>query len=210
MAIHTLAWDENPPAASRGVQRRSAISMASTGAMQPSWPSCAGRRALAGPAVALSFDPHPLQLLRPKQFQPVLTAVADRGLLLQACGADHVLFLRTSADLLHLSAAAFFHQVLHERLDVRALVEGPNFRFGRNREGNLETLTSLCREIGIGLTILPPVSVEGRPVSSSRVRMALERGAVREAAHLLDRPYRLRGNGRHRPAKRKTARFSYG
>jgi riboflavin kinase/FMN adenylyltransferase len=141
----------------------------------------------------LTFDPHPLQLLRPEQFQPVLTTVADRAELLRACGADRVVILRTTPALLHLSAAEFFHQVLQERLAVRALVEGVNFGFGRNREGTIDTLATLCRKTGISLTIVPPVLRDGQPISSSRVRKALERGAVREAAELLNRPYRLRG-----------------
>src|SRR5712692_2470228 len=88
-------------------------------------------RAIHVPAVALTFDPHPLQLLRPEQFQPVLTTVADRAELLQACGSDRVLVLKTTPALLHLSAAEFFHQVLQARLAARALVEGVNFGFGR-------------------------------------------------------------------------------
>jgi len=144
---------------------------------------------------------HPLQLLRPDQFQPLLTTATDRADLLRACGADHVLLLRTTAAFLRLSAAEFFHQVLQERLAAQAVVEGVNFGFGRNRDGTIETLSSLCRQARIALTIVPPVLLDGQPVSSSRIRNALERGAVREAADLLNRPYRLRGtvgSGRQR------------
>ncbi len=180
MTIHTLAWDETPPASSRGgvvavgnfdgVHRGHAALLAEVRRQA---------REIRGPAVALTFDPHPLQLLRPEQFQPVLTTPADRVELLQACGAERVLVLKTA----------------------RALVEGINFGFGRNREGTIETLGSLCRETGIALTIVPPVLRDGQPISSSRVRKALERGAVAEAADLLKRPYRLRGtvgSGRQR------------
>src|SRR5439155_16567347 len=149
--------------------------------------------AVGGHAVALTFDPHPLQLLRPDQFQPVLTTAADRAALLRACGADEVLFLKTTPVLLQKSATEFFQHILQERLAVRALVEGVNFGFGRNREGTIETLAALCREATISLTIVPPVLRDGQPISSSRVRRALERGAVAEAAELLNRPYRLRG-----------------
>jgi riboflavin kinase/FMN adenylyltransferase len=194
MTIHTLAWDETPPASSRsgavavgnfdGVHRGHAALLAEVRRQA---------RAVHGPAVALTFDPHPLQLLRPEQFQPVLTTAADRAELLQACGADQVQVLKTTPALLQLSAAEFFHQVLQDRLAARALVEGVNFGFGRNREGTIETLATLSREAGMALMIVPPVLRDGQPVSSSRVRKALERGAVREAAELLNRPYRLRG-----------------
>jgi riboflavin kinase / FMN adenylyltransferase len=78
-------------------------------------------------------------------------------------------------------------------LAARALVEGINFGFGRNREGTIETLATLCREARIALTIVPHVLVAGQPVSSSRVRRALERGEVCEAANLLNRPYHVCG-----------------
>lgn len=194
MTIDTLVWDEMPAASSRrgaiaignfdGVHRGHAALLAEARRQA---------RAFDGPAVALTFDPHPLQLLRPEQFQPVLTTAADRVELLRACGADAVLILKTSPTLLHLSAAEFFHQVLQDRLAARALVEGVNFGFGRNREGSIETLATLCREAAITLTIVPPVLRDGQPISSSRVRKALERGAAREAADLLNRPYRLHG-----------------
>src|SRR5262249_39677677 len=143
--------------------------------------------------VALTFDPHPLQLLRPERFEPVLTTIADRVELLHAAGADHVLVLRTTPELLHLSAADFFERVIRQGLDARAPVEGENFGFGRNREGNVQTLATLCQQADIAFSVLPRFSREGVAVSSSRVRQALKRGAVDEAAELLGRPYRLGG-----------------
>jgi riboflavin kinase / FMN adenylyltransferase len=147
----------------------------------------------AGPAVAVTFDPHPRDVLRPDLAGPLLTTNADRCRLLQEAGADHVLVLRTTAELLHLTATEFFNQVLRERLAARALVEGANFGFGRGREGNIDTLAELCRPAGIPLTIVPPVVIDGGEASSSRVRNALLRGDVEEAAKVLGRPYRLHG-----------------
>jgi riboflavin kinase/FMN adenylyltransferase len=150
-------------------------------------------RALPGPALAMTFDPHPLLLLRPEQFQPVLTTSADRAALLCANGADWVVVLRTTADLLHLSAREFFEQVICRQVRARAVTEGFNFGFGRGREGTVETLAAFCREEGLGFSLVPPLEQAGRPVSSSRVRDELLRGDVRHAAWLLGRPYRLRG-----------------
>ncbi|HZT80093.1 MAG TPA: riboflavin kinase, partial [Gemmataceae bacterium] len=99
----------------------------------------------------------------------------------------------TTPELLRLSAEEFFREVLRGRLGARALAEGPNFGFGRNREGNIETLAEFCRRDGLVLTVVPPQTVNGVVVSSSKVRNALLRGAVREAAQMLGRPYRLRG-----------------
>jgi riboflavin kinase/FMN adenylyltransferase len=150
-------------------------------------------QALAAPAVAMTFDPHPLQLLRPAQFQPVLTAIADRAALLAAYGADCVVILRTTAELLQLSARDFFSQVIRRQAGARAVTEGFNFGFGRGREGTVETLAACCRENGLGFNLVPPLQEGGRPVSSSRVREELLQGNVHQAGGLLGRPYRLRG-----------------
>jgi riboflavin kinase/FMN adenylyltransferase len=158
-------------------------------------------RGLPGPAVALTFDPHPLQLLRPEQFQPVLTTIADRAALLEAHGADVVLILRTAAALLELSACEFFARVIVGQVGARAVVPGYNFGFGRGREGTVRTLADFCTRAGLRFEMVPPLQMAGVPVSSSRVRNELVRGDVRQAAALLGRPYRLRGTvtvGQHR------------
>ncbi len=151
-------------------------------------------RDLGGPAVAVTFDPPPLRLLHPDRFQPALTTLATRAELLHAGGADHVVILRTTPELLQLSAEEFFGEVVRHRLGARALVEGANFGFGRNREGNIETLRRLCESAGIPLTTVPPrKTADGTLISSSRVRAALLRGDVADVTQLLNRPYRLAG-----------------
>jgi riboflavin kinase/FMN adenylyltransferase len=150
-------------------------------------------RAVGGPAVVLTFDPHPLQLLRPQHFLPVLTTVAQRAELLRGLGADHIVVLPTTPELLRLRAEEFFNLVVRDRLAARALVEGANFGFGRDREGNIDTLRRLCIANGLGLLVVPSFALDGAPVSSSRIRQALLSGVVREAASLLGRLYRLSG-----------------
>jgi riboflavin kinase/FMN adenylyltransferase len=145
-----------------------------------------------GPAVSLTFDPHPLQLLRPAQFQPVLTTMADRTRLLQE-HVDQVIVLQTTPELLQLTATEFFDRVVRTSLQPRALVEGYNFGFGRGRQGTVETLAELCRTAGIAFEVVGQQQVEGQPVSSSRVRAALLQGDVKHAALLLGRCHSLRG-----------------
>ncbi len=194
MAIYHLPWHETPPSCCRG----GAVTVGNFDGVHCGHVALLAElrnqaRTVHGPAVALTFDPHPLQLLRPAQFMPLLTTVGDRAELLQAHGADQVVILQTTADLLHLTAEQFFQEVLRERLAARALAEGVNFGFGRNREGSIETLGELCHSAGIALLVVSPQLLNGTPISSSRVRSALVRGGMREAAELLGRPYRLRG-----------------
>ena len=82
---------------------------------------------------------------------------------------------------------------MQDRLAAKALVEGANFGFGRNREGNIDTLAELCQPAGVSLTIVPPAMIVGGEASSSRVRTSLLKGDIAEAAKVLGRPYRLHG-----------------
>lgn len=194
MTVVHLGWNETPPAGLRG----GALAIGNFDGVHRGHGALLAelRRQAAdvgGPAVAVTFDPHPLQLLRPDQFQTILTTVVDRAALIEAQGVSGVVVLRTTPALLRLTAHDFFDQVIRDRLGARALAEGTNFGFGRDREGDIDTLADLCGERGLRLAVVPPFLWEGKPVSSSRVRKALERGAVREAADLLGRPYRLRG-----------------
>jgi riboflavin kinase / FMN adenylyltransferase len=152
----------------------------------------AGRR-VGGPGVALTFDPHPMTLLAPGRISAPLTTLADRTELLQAAGADAVVVLRTTPELLAIQARDFLADVLGDRFGIKAVVEGYNFRFGQKRAGDVDLLAAWCRERRIDLTIVPPLLHDGEPVSSGRVRAALTAGEVGAAAHLLGRPYRLRG-----------------
>jgi len=148
---------------------------------------------LGGPAVALTFDPHPAEVLRPGTVTPPLTVTADRAALLHDLGLDHVVILRTTDELLALSAVDFFERVVRGTMAARALVEGTNFGFGHRREGDVTLLGELCRSAGLTLDVVPPVRRGGQEVSSSRVRAALLAGDVTAVADLLGRPYRLRG-----------------
>jgi riboflavin kinase/FMN adenylyltransferase len=149
--------------------------------------------ALPAPAIAVTFDPHPLQLLRPAAFQPVLTTIEHRAELLQAAGAAHVLILETTPALLELTAHEFFRQLLQRDLAARALVEGFNFAFGKGREGTPTVLRELCAEAAMPLTLVPAQEVDGKAVSSSRVRTELLAGRLDVVYTLLGRPYRLSG-----------------
>jgi riboflavin kinase / FMN adenylyltransferase len=143
---------------------------------------------LSGPAVAITFDPPPHQLLYPGPVRPPLTTLTERAELMQAAGADHVVILRTSPALLALSPEAFFEDVLVRQLGAKAVVEGHDFRFGRNRAGSNDTLRKLCDAAGIVFEEISQLIYLGEPVSSSRVRTAILKGEVEFAAELLARP----------------------
>lgn len=146
-----------------------------------------------GPAVVLTFDPHPLQLLRPENAPPLLTVPEERARLLHLAGADHVVFLRTSADLLNLSAQQFFDDVLLKNFQPRTIVPGFNFGFGKNREGTVNLLKEYCLKANICFLLVEPLHQGQMTVSSSRIREVLTQGQVDKATEMLGRPYLISG-----------------
>jgi riboflavin kinase/FMN adenylyltransferase len=157
--------------------------------------------AAGAPAVALTFDPHPVALLRPEKAPvPLLWTERNAELLLEA-GATEVGVFHTGPWLLGLSAREFFERVVLGQFAARGMVEGPNFAFGRDRGGGARLLAGWCREAGLAFEVVEPSEVDGALVSSSRVRAALAEGRAVEAARMLGRPHRVRGLVTHGAAR---------
>jgi riboflavin kinase / FMN adenylyltransferase len=156
---------------------------------------------VGGPAVVFTFDPHPVRLLRPSQAPPPLTWTDRKAELLGELGIDAMVAYPTDEALLRLTPREFFDAIVRQRLDAKALVEGPNFFFGRARQGTIEVLRRLCQAEGVSLEVVEPLMIGGEPVSSSRVRGLLAAGQVEQAAALLTRPYRIRGMVTHGAAR---------
>jgi riboflavin kinase/FMN adenylyltransferase len=154
-------------------------------------------REVGGPAIVFTFDPHPVRLLRPEAAPPPLTWTDRKAQLLDELGVTAVIAYPTDEDLLSLSPQGFFDRIIRQQLAARAMVEGPNFFFGRGRSGNIETLGQFCSQADISLEVVQPTMIGGQIVSSSRVREALQAGDVDLARQLLTRPYRVRGMVTH-------------
>jgi riboflavin kinase/FMN adenylyltransferase len=152
---------------------------------------------VSGPAVIFTFDPHPVRILRPTECPPPLTWTERKAQLLAAYGVDRVVAYPTDRALLELSAREFFHRIVCQALGARGVVEGPNFFFGRGREGNVETLREFCGAAGISLDVVEPCVLDGELVSSSLVRRLVAEGNVSRARRMLSSPYRIRGMVTH-------------
>lgn len=153
------------------------------------------RRAEAAgiPSVAVTFEPPPVEILRPAAAPPRLMTLERKAECLRAAGAGCVLVLPTDEQLLRLTAEAFFDEMLVGRLAVRGLVEGPNFRFGRDRRGDVRLLQTLCERAGIECTVTEPVQTGGGMVSSSLVRQSISSGDLPAATEMLGRPHEAIG-----------------
>ena len=150
-------------------------------------------RAQQSIAGVITFDPHPLKVLRPGQAPPMVETINQRMERFAAVGLEAALVLRFDRALAGLSPEEFVRGVLVEKLKTAAVLVGQNFRFGHRQEGNVETLTELGVRFGFSVQIVEPVALDGEFVSSSAVRGAVAEGRVAHAARLLGRPFALTG-----------------
>ena len=145
------------------------------------------------PAVVMTFDPHPIALLRPQQTPPALSLLDHKLELFAQHGIGTVVVYPTDHALLRLTPNEFFRDIVLGRLNASGLVEGPNFFFGHNRAGNVQTLRTLCDESNCSLEVVPAVIVNGRLISSSEIRSRIASGRISEAVEMLGHPHRVRG-----------------
>jgi riboflavin kinase / FMN adenylyltransferase len=144
-------------------------------------------------AVACTFDPHPMEVLQPDRAPRPITTLEERLALIGETGIDAVVVLAFTRDLAAVEPEAFVKEVLLERLRAREIVVGYNHRFGRGARGDARLLQELAPRMGFQAHVVPPMTVEGAPVSSSEIRAALQRGDVTRAARDLGRPYSIAG-----------------
>ncbi len=142
-------------------------------------------------AVVVTFDPHPLRVLRPAGAPPLLTPMPERLRLLAGTGVDRAVVLPFTDAFSRESARGFAERVLRDGLGAIAVHEGDNFRFGYRAEAGLEALRLLGEELGFAVVAHPMLHRRGLPVSSSTVRGLVAEGRVERARALLGRPFAI-------------------
>lgn len=154
-----------------------------------------------GPAVVVTFDPHPITVLKPTVQLPRLSTIAVRTELLKQHGADEVIVLPVSRQLLSMTAEQFFQDIVLAQLQPIGVVEGPDFRFGRDRAGDTTVLKSFCDAADIGLEVITAVcdsdGGQDSMISSTQIRGLLSEGKLAAAVQLLGHPYSMSGVVRH-------------
>jgi riboflavin kinase/FMN adenylyltransferase len=143
-------------------------------------------------SVAITFNPHPRAVLQPGTKVTYLTSLEERVELLQSLGLDAVGVLAFTSELAHLEPREFL-ALLVEELDMRLLVVGPDFAFGRNRSGTVAVSREIGEQLGFRVEVAPMLDEGGEKVGSTVVRQALADGDVSRVAMLLGRPFSLRG-----------------
>ena len=150
-------------------------------------------RAQGRSSTLVTFDPHPLRIVRPEHAPKLLTTPAEKVEMLAQSEIDYVALIQFTKELSTYSPQKFVHDVLLRGLGMRHLVIGYDHGFGRGRSGDVDTLREIGQEVGFAVDVVAPVDVDGAPISSSLIRTALVEGDVTSAERALGRPYSLEG-----------------
>ncbi|MBM9465883.1 bifunctional riboflavin kinase/FAD synthetase [Nakamurella leprariae] len=153
-------------------------------------------RALGVPAVLMTFDPHPAEVIHPGSHPALLTTLRRRAELVAELGIDAFLVVPFTAALAATSPEEFVHDIVVDRLHAAEVVVGDNFRFGDDNTGSVQSLSELGRRSGFrttGVSLLADTDNTGLLISSTSVRAMVAAGSVSDAAVALGRPHRLEG-----------------
>lgn len=166
-------------------------------------------------SVLVTFDPHPLRVVRPDDAPPLLTTPLEKKEILAESGLDFAVFVRFTEALSRYEPRRFVEEILVGRMGVEELVIGYDHGFGRDRSGDAGTIREIGAELGFSVDVVDPVEVESRTISSSRIRRAIQELRIREAGACLGRPYSVsgivvRGEGRGRGLGFATANLQVG
>lgn len=145
------------------------------------------------PSVVLSFNPHPLSILRPEIQLSYLFSREDLHTQLEQRGIDYFVEVPFTHELSQLSAEDFFNLHLFNKFHPKMLIVGYDFCFGRDRQGDIKFLKKITSENQIQLEVIPAFEWDSLPVSSSRIRRALAEGKLSEVKSMLGRDYYLEG-----------------
>ena len=154
-------------------------------------------RAEGRPVIVATFDPHPKRFFVPDAPPFSLTTLDQREALFAAAGADAMLVIHFDAIVAALTGEGWVRDGLHGHLGAAGVVTGADFTFGKGRSATADRLGELGAPYGIAARAAPAVLDDGLPVSSTRIRAALEAGDCATASRLLSRPYTIRGRVQH-------------
>jgi riboflavin kinase / FMN adenylyltransferase len=146
-----------------------------------------------GASMVLTFEPHPMKVLQPHLDLKLLASFDEKASLLKEMGVNQIICIPFTQAFSLLSPEEFVRELLCQRLEVREVVVGEDFAFGKNRIGTFKDLQWLGGQLGFKVFSIGTVTLDEKAVSSSRIRELIMAGHVKEAARLLGRLYSLEG-----------------
>lgn len=149
--------------------------------------------AIGGLSVAFTFDPHPVKILAPEKYLPLITPTEKKIKFIEEMGISAVICAEFNLEFSNLHPRSFVKEILVDRIGIKEVVVGFNYSFGKGRGGGIDSLKEMGDEYGFKLHVVEPVRIGGTVVSSSKVREAIWTGDVHLASMLLGRAYDMEG-----------------
>ena len=150
-------------------------------------------RSANGTPLVVTFDPHPVKVLRPHHAPHLLTATQHKIALIRDLGVEHLLVINFDKKFAAISPEKFIGELLAHSRPLREICVGHEWSFGKDRSGNLDLLKSLGAQFDFNVVGIPPVMVSGKVISSTAIRQAVENGDFPKAAEMLGREYTILG-----------------
>ncbi|MDZ7697813.1 MAG: bifunctional riboflavin kinase/FAD synthetase [Deltaproteobacteria bacterium] len=161
-------------------------------------------QAIGGESMLMTFDPHPIKVMKPGNGPPLITLTRQKLQLIEKENIDTILCIPFTPEFAAIEAEAFVQELLVGKIGIKEIVVGYDYSFGRNREGNMGLLREMGATYGFKVHKVEPVHIDGTLVSSTRIRELVQAGRLPEARTLLGRHYQICGTvvkGRDRGAK---------
>ncbi|MEN6483404.1 MAG: bifunctional riboflavin kinase/FAD synthetase [Syntrophobacteraceae bacterium] len=148
---------------------------------------------LDGESIVMTFNPHPLEVLFPGKGPAYITTHERKMELIASCGIDATIVMPFNPDFALVSARDFVKDILVDRIGIKAIVVGYDYRFGNSRAGDIDLLRDLGREFGFEVDPVAGIRLEDKVVSSTVIRQLIRKGELKEANKLLGRPFEVLG-----------------
>jgi riboflavin kinase / FMN adenylyltransferase len=149
--------------------------------------------AINGQAAVMTFDPHPIKVMKPGNGPHLITLTEQKLELIADAGMDVIFCIPFTKQFASISASRFVQDILVDKIGIREIVVGYDYTFGAGREGNIELLESMGKALDFKVHVVPPVYVENILVSSTSIRNLIQEGKLHEAKKLLGRDYQIGG-----------------
>jgi riboflavin kinase/FMN adenylyltransferase len=157
--------------------------------------SMVGKKAeeIGGTSMVMTFDPHPVKVIAPEKNVKLLTTPEEKARLIAKMGIDVLLFITFTKEFSQIAADEFISELLVKKLNIKEVIVGANYSFGKSKKGNIDLLRKRGKEFGFHATAVQDVMLHGNIVSSSSIRSLLLKGAVQDVITYLGRAYSILG-----------------
>jgi len=151
-------------------------------------------QAINGVSVVMTFEPHPIKIMKPGNGPPLITLIKQKLSLISNVGIDVIFCIPFTREFASISAQNFIQNLLVDKIGIKEIVVGYDYTFGHKRQGDITLLKEMGDKIGFKVHVLGPVHIDDTPVSSTSIRKLVQKGQISEAKKFLGRDYQIAGS----------------